>query len=433
MVHGISSIIARSIVAKYPTFISLYRAYEKVKDEGDRETMLSNLKIESGFGSLLNLTVKDKSMQLLDRLCIKGKEDIESLSDEILDALKVETIKLLNITDTNLQSRYHLIGVMATLATYLLPRGIATNRFTDEEYRSFMPNILSELKQLDGITHCDSNEKIVVKFARIYNSMFREPEWTEELAKPIIESLLELLDRNREMGFASKRTYSMVCNYMIDIVNHGTTDSNLERMIAHLFECLSQVEDGSLEDWANFPLISGIPNLNYYKEEDIGINMTYNKSDKFSDDLDIRQLVSALGERLELSIIKHINTMLNSQQWKDRYTTLIGLAKTYTFFQGSFKQHYPIILKKSVLTTLVDDENIKVRWASLQCLIGFGRHNAWVDEFVESRDEIFQVIIKSASDPNECIQTSCCFLIQSMTDSIQKMDDNVLEELSRFF
>ncbi|EGG20626.1 hypothetical protein DFA_00487 [Cavenderia fasciculata] len=99
--------------------------YKSTKQQLFKEYSLDRSKVVSWLLYLMVKgtypTIKDKEVQLLDILLIKD-DLIRSLSQPLLDILKVETIELLNTTLTD-SFKCHLFGILESLSNYLIPIG----------------------------------------------------------------------------------------------------------------------------------------------------------------------------------------------------------------------------------------------------------------------------------------------------------------------
>ncbi|EGG20635.1 hypothetical protein DFA_00496 [Cavenderia fasciculata] len=195
--------------------------------------------------------------------------------------------------------------------------------------------------------------------------------------------------------------------------------------MSHLYNWLAQVEHIPLEEWTDsydhIDIENDVFNPNYSVEE-------YNeKTEQIIEIVDaesaFERFVSALGERdkFKQSIYNQFNNLLtiqSHQQWEH-------ILKI-------FVQQFPFIL--NILFIFVNNENIQVRWTSLQCLIQLSFEH--IDLMVESRDEIFNGIIKTICDPNERVQRTSCMLIQSMIYSLDidnTLADDVIDGLCSSF
>ncbi|EGG20639.1 hypothetical protein DFA_00500 [Cavenderia fasciculata] len=425
--------------------------------------------------------IKEKSVQLLNGLIEKLDDDvfIERLSDEMVDVVKVETIELLKSTLTD-TFRQHLIGIIQLFALYLLPTGrwdtlqqsleinehqkeeasspssslLATKnymrmvkldmlvklinsgyfqgRLTDENYRASIPGLLLILSGMDGIV----DGKLMVKLVdRLKNIFLDRPSLIEEFIQQIIDTLIKLLDVNSEMGFASKKVKGRVIDYLLFIVeNHPLefTDSHLERIINHLYEWVCQVDGVSLEVWTNrYYNSSNFKNPNIDEEKDIGIISDSHCDDQnqmlVDADLVFLRFMRAVGDRVEELNFHRFSTHLNSQQWNQRYASLISLS-TIPKYLSTTKNNIQFILK--TLLKLAYDDSIQVRWASLHCLIQLFLE--YGPKIFGSREELYRVIRDSVQNSNGRIQSCCCLLIQTIAVSLgnDMITDNDLSEIT---
>ncbi|EGG20634.1 hypothetical protein DFA_00495 [Cavenderia fasciculata] len=442
--------------------------------------------------------IKQKSFQLLFRL-VKKAYFLESLSKEIVEVVKVETIELLKTDLTSSSSTryhvfYHLLGIIKSLAIYLLPRGgwdgfesslnaiidgeeegqnsqlqyntrallmllatsndfrmvklqmlvdmVKADRLNEEQYASSMSYVITMLSVMNGRTEGEYIEMIINNFVHI--TIEENPIWMLELIQPIIYALIKLLDVNREHGFTSKRTKSIVFNYLLFIARsypYQYTDRLIERFVVHLYEwSASQVTDMSLKEWTDTYTNTGneneMLNLNDEEEQCSGIRSEkeHDQQQQINADSSFQcRFLSAHGNRAKDSIYKQSNLLLGSQLWNEKYAALVGFANSCKYLNGITLQQFQIILNSAL--KLVNDASIQVRWASLQCLVQLSQHK----EFIKSsREEIFRIGTKTIRHPNERVQSSSCLLLQSMIHSLTvdnntMVTDDVLDGLCRSF
>ncbi|EGG20633.1 hypothetical protein DFA_00494 [Cavenderia fasciculata] len=446
--------------------------------------------------------IKEKSVQLLNKLLIKKGDDLlkELLLEDIMEAIKFETVELLK---TNLSVSFigHLFGIIEKIALFLIPRGlwnelqpslveivnreeeeeegsssplkenalsllsllskydfkkskldtlvneISSGELSDDQYRSLLPDLLSTLPIIEK-TEGEYFKKIVVALNNIY--MDENPNWMQEFILPIIDTLIEVLDINRENGFSSSNksqtnTKGVVYKFLLDMVEndennifepYAFTNSHLERILSHLYEWMIQVEDVSVEEWTDSDYCTDnqgiIFNINSEEEGDLGILKT-DFDQQIPADSNFERFVGLIGNHVEIqqSIYNQFTSLVNSQKWNERYASLIALSKFTRFLIDIVTQQHPFILNS--IFKLVEDENIRVRWASLQCLIQLFIHT---QEMIGSKEKVYQVLIKSIyDDPNERIQISCCLLLQTMTNVLEAdmIADTDLQVLSSLF
>ncbi|EGG20627.1 hypothetical protein DFA_00488 [Cavenderia fasciculata] len=438
-------------------------------------------------------TIKEKAIQLLDRFLVKkGEELIESLSKEIVNAVKVETIKLLKRTLTD-SYRQHLFGIIESFAVYLIPRGgwdelepkmqrivdgeeeegeeegaraedededdedVPAKKEEDEEdeedekeelvepqivynARGLLAMLLKPriLGQFGNGTH---SEFIPDNLNNIFGFSDDNPKWMDTIAQQIIDTLFQVLNGNREER-STTYTYNMfrLLLVMAETNPKEFTPFHLESIISHLYKWLSEVKEMPMEEWTSGNSTSGskLFNLNYFEERNNGIipeypnthDQNYNQDDQLVEAVTtFDQFVYLLGRPLQVSMFNRFNLLLKSQHWKERYASLMSLSK---FCDSNIMKQFPSILES--MSNCFNDENIRVRWASIYCLIKLSVE--YKEEMVESRD-LFQVIAKSIRDPNERVQSSCCILIQTLMASLKKQKnkivDNVLDELCNSF
>ncbi|EGG21993.1 hypothetical protein DFA_01880 [Cavenderia fasciculata] len=302
---------------------------------------------------------------------------------------------------------------------------------TYDQYREQIPSLLSILEHLDGMTEGKYIEKIVGSLSEIYMSENPTPTpataWIDKLMPTIIDTLIKVLDRNqRKKGFADKKTKGMVYGFLLDVAENDNdtqilfTDSHLERMVALLYEWLAQVDDE--KEWTDGydpGVVRDKVNLNINEEQESDLykdQFTYLEGKPVEADASFLRFVASFLDRVQEPVFKHFNSMLNSH-WKQRYAALVSLSKFCSFFSDRVVQQFPFILK--TILKSVEDKNIQVRWASLQCLVRLPNYQKLM---IVSREKIIDVIDKLIGEPNERIQVSCCLLVQSMTDSLLEKD-----------
>ncbi|EGG15121.1 hypothetical protein DFA_09945 [Cavenderia fasciculata] len=218
--------------------------------------------------------------------------------------------------------------------------------------------------------------------------------------------------------------------------NNIFTNSHLERIVSHLYEWMViQVEDVSVEEWTDSDYCTdnqgSIFNINSEEERDLGILKT-DFDQQIPADSNFERFVGSIGNHVEIqqSIYDQFSILVNSQKWNERYASLIALSKFTRFIIDIVTQQLPFILNS--IFKLVEDENIRIRWASLQCLIQLFIH---MQEMIGSKEKVYQVLIKSIYDPNERIQISCWLLLQTMTNVLEAdmIADTDLQVLSSLF
>ncbi|EGG20640.1 hypothetical protein DFA_00501 [Cavenderia fasciculata] len=492
----------KKYVVKRETKQSLKERYEEEPDGADRVvSWLLYLMTKATV-----VVIKEKSVQLFDRLMIKqGHYFIERLSDEMVGAVKVETIELLKSAFKNKLTytfKKHLMGLVQSFAFYLVPTGrwdtlrptletilneekgsspslfkenarvlleliskhdfetikrdfwkemIKCNYFTKlskEQQRSFMPDVLSTLDQIDEMVEGEFMERIMGSIAILYLKKDRHTKWMEEFIQQIIDILIKRLDKYR-IESSSKKI--IVYDFLMDIVENDPqrfNDSHLEIILSHLFDWLTRVDEISLEEWTDkhYNHKNQYEVLNDYDDEEKDCEIFYTDHrhgchDSCDDlcqmvdaDIGFHRFVGALGDRVGKSIFNHFNNLLNSQQWNQRYAALVSLSRFCAYLPDVTIQ-FPNILK--TVLKFVNDNSIQVRWASLQCLLKLSNEDVNRKSMIESRQEIFKVIVKSVRNPNERIQGCCCALIQQMIyyfggDMIID-NENALKEISGSF
>ncbi|EGG20608.1 hypothetical protein DFA_00469 [Cavenderia fasciculata] len=418
-------------------------------------------------------TIKEKAVQLLDRLLFKKRVQqkrnhyIDQLSDDTIDAVKFQTIELLNTTLTD-TFRKHLFGIIESFATVLIPRcgwnelkptleniinrkeeeegpfnlkdnaktlmqvlskynfekdnqdmvdilGSLGDKLTEVHCRS----LLSMLIQMDDNLEGKSIDRVLDGLVGIYDK--DDPEWIQ-LTPRIIDTMIKVLDRNSEEGICLKSDNKRrIFNFLVNMLGDSAeislepkiyTDSKIERIIYHLFYwLLSDIKDISLNEWTT--KIESENPRSYYVEQE---HMIFN------------QFVSAFDQSATIPIFKYFYLFLQSQQsWKERYTALEFLSKSCRYLKISIAQQFSTILKFLLKCTV--DENVRVRWAAFECLINLSME--YGDLMVLSRNEIFEVIVRSIRDLNDSIQNNCCELIGTIMNSLKEhmigeIDDTIV-------
>ncbi|EGG20630.1 hypothetical protein DFA_00491 [Cavenderia fasciculata] len=425
----------------------------------------------------------------------EGKDAIESMSQMVLDIVKAETINLLHtkLTDTFREHLISIIESLACylvpkglwsylevplIAIYNIEKNhnngstlhqntsalievlsqydfeaakqkimVETIYFksgmTEDEYRSKIPILLSTLTQqdaLDGPVHEAAIKRTVKNLSGIYYR--NNPAWMRELIPLIVDTLIEVLNRHcNEKGFKYKSTKGSIFNYLMDIANKETldvfTDNHIESIVSHMYWWLSEVKDIELDEWTYRTLKTdregNIYNSNSIEESNIIIPYqftTTNKEEYVADSHFMGRFARLFQyQRAAEPIFKQFNILVNSQLWKQRYAALMYLSKSCTYLKQSIKLQFPDILK--TILKLVDDENIRVRWASLQCLIQLSMHFELRSLMIKPREfhDIFVVVGRTIRDTNECIQNSCCLFIQSIDSSLTYKKDIIVDNI----
>ncbi|EGG20628.1 hypothetical protein DFA_00489 [Cavenderia fasciculata] len=430
-------------------------------------------------------TIKEKSVQLLDRLLVKkGKEFIESLSASILEAVKVETIELLSSTLTD-SFRQHLFSIIESFANYLIPRGgwndlepklekivdgedHQENAQEDEEIiqeeeevsplklnaKGLLVVLLKRriLAQMDGDV---TRSEFLYISRHLDNNIFTSPKWMCTIGLQIVDTLVDVLNRNRERGSLlttdKTNTRNNMFRYLLimaeSVNDEGFTSTHLESIAIHLYEWLSEVKEMPMEEWTSNGSKSGskLFNLNYFTDKQSALDdyddivPEYNNTDdkKYTQEDQLEeavktfdQLAYLIGYPLKAPIFNHFNLFLKSQQWNQQYAALMSLSR---FCDSYIMKQFPSILES--ISNCLEDENIRMRWASLYCLITLNIQDEFQEKMLKSRNQLFQVIAKSIRDPNERVQSICCILIQSLMTSLKKnmIVDNVLDGLCNSF
>ncbi|EGG20612.1 hypothetical protein DFA_00473 [Cavenderia fasciculata] len=313
---------------------------------------------------------------------------------------------------------------------------------TDEQYKSYMPTLLSILEQMVRVDddEDDDDEELLKSIIEGLNHVISISVIWIEYIKPINGAMVKILD-----NVSSSR--KMVLDILLILARNTPTkekesqiDKNdIERIIYHLNDWLA---DESLKDWRRDRDASAradnFYNFDYNIEDDNDVPPEYSVTDPFIEQeyhfgdiiSNMSRFVSALGQRASVLAFKHFNTMLNSKSWEERFAILISLSQSCHSDDRIMHQFFTYfdILYRSALK-LVNDQNIQVRWLSFQCLIRLSVE--FPTTMVESRQEIFQVIGKSIQSniSDEHIQNRCCVLFKKIIPKLTKgmIDDIVLD------
>ncbi|EGG20616.1 hypothetical protein DFA_00477 [Cavenderia fasciculata] len=398
-------------------------------------------------------TIKDKAIQLLDRLLEReykeveeGEEDhdfINELSKSILDAVEFETEELINnyskTTDLGHTHTFkaHLISIIESISNYRLGQP------NDEDIDAFTDNLFLILKKSNT-----SVTGIRIEYAvQQLMQMYIENAWIGDIIGQSIDSMVDVLDRHSrdsENRFASTKTKRMIFAFLMVVSendNNEFTDSHLERIVFHLYEWLGEVKDVSLEEWTESNRKIDIDN-NFFKfpydgeqEEQDALHdslIQEQEEEEHDEDSEVTstpvyslfgKFAHLFSQRISGHIFNQFNILSTSQQWKDRYAAMISLSKCTNHIPSRIRQQFSTILKLVLKCT--DDENIRVRWASFQFLIQLTVD--FNELIIESSGKIFKVIRKSICDPNQRIQNCCCMLIHTMMELLNN-DDNIVED-----
>ncbi|EGG20624.1 hypothetical protein DFA_00485 [Cavenderia fasciculata] len=367
--------------------------------------------------------IKEKAGSLLDKLLAKrGKE----LQDEAMREKLDFTLMLRNFFNR---------------------RGVIDNDYVT--LVSKLLTIISKPPSMDDRVSETVLEEVIYRLMKIFVRS-NNPSWMRKLAPQIIETLIVLLDNHRRKEYLVNSTKRMVYDYLTVLAKNNVTlfnNTQVERIIVNLYAWLiSTVKDVSMEEWtetnSKIDIDKNFYSFNYDEEKDY-IPPTNNDDDPttYNDDVSdgrgitahskLAQFIQVFGPVSVIPIFNQCNTTLsNSTQWKERYASMVGLATACKFSSEVLFQRFPIILNLAL--KLFEDENIRVRWASIQCLIilsiEFG------DLMVQVKQQVFNVIRKSIRQgTNERIQSSGCVLVQTMTDILtnEMIGDNVLNGLCR--
>ncbi|EGG20625.1 hypothetical protein DFA_00486 [Cavenderia fasciculata] len=446
-------------------------------------------------------TIKEKAVQLLDRLLVKeGIKFIGDLPKVIVNTVKVEAIELLKTTLTD-TFRQHLFSIIEYFANYLVPRclwdelettleykvngkeelstplrdntialqtllsrydfkmkkqemleeSIISDTFLSElsekQYRSIIPMLLSMLVQIDGLDRGEFIDNSVRNITEIF--IHSRSGLRHELIPQINDTLIEVLERNRENGFRNKTIKKNILGCLTVLIgsNSNPTNPHIERIISHLYEWLSDVQDLSLEEWTESSNLNY--KFNFHEEREYGLlqkrpigRKDYQDDDIQAIDRSIARFIGAFGQpvvkTVSILVCNQLIRFSNSQSWKHRYAALICLPKFCKYLQENIENQFPIILKTILKST--KDSNIKVVWASLDCLIQISRQfHQFKELLVKFRGQVCRVIVKLISDyPNQRIQHTCCLFIQSIMqllkrDVVAYNIDDVLKALSSSF
>ncbi|EGG22883.1 hypothetical protein DFA_05013 [Cavenderia fasciculata] len=273
-------------------------------------------------------------------------------------------------------------------------------------------------------------EEIINHLKKIFQE---NPSWMQSLSTQFIDTMIAVLDnhdREKELNLANS-TKSKIYNYLTAMGRNNPTrfsNDHLNRIVINLNAWLLQVKDLSVEE-CNF-LAS-----NYHDDELDLANPKTNKDDDenelivFPANLRLDILLQIFGHRMSQYVLFHSQNLAQSKLWKERHAAMVCLATYWQFKDRDFTKNLSIILRLSL--KLVNDENIRVRWASLATLNRISFQYTTHDLVVKSRKEIFQVIDKSIRDPNERIQSSCCLLIYAEMRELpnHKIDGNLFNRV----
>ncbi|EGG20631.1 hypothetical protein DFA_00492 [Cavenderia fasciculata] len=317
---------------------------------------------------------------------------------------------------------------------------------SDKQYRSFMPMLLSLLSQIDDTTDDGvlsigiivTNLTCTIEMANRRDKMFDYgvQEWKEEFSRQIIDTLIDVLDRHCEKGFKEGNTKSGIVECLEKISLKHYTDLQVDSITVHLVKWIIKLNDIVLKEWINIDSkIDNGKNLYHFNYDQVRGNDILKEFEstihKSKDQLSVAvsiigRFVGSFEKRAAEPIFNQFNIFLNSKPWKIRFIALMCLSK-FCNPQNIIKQ---FVLKSAL--KLTDDENIRVRWASLQCLI---RLLEFRELIIDSRDEIFQVIEKSIRNPMERIRNRSNVLIQFMIDILPKemMVGDILRILCQSF
>ncbi|EGG21994.1 hypothetical protein DFA_01881 [Cavenderia fasciculata] len=384
-------------------------------------------------------TIKEKSVQLLDRLTKKGEtkklrdlERIVDLKHEDLDK-RLDALKIFN--------------------SLVQSRGL-----THQQFRSFLPLALSVISQLDGIAHGGDIQESAISLMDLFAN--DDPSWMQGFIRQIIDTFLEVMDRHRGGGGEKGNISSLPKNikrsmfdFLLLIAESNPVNyvgNQIDKIFVHMYDWLIQVKDVSMKEWneSNTKIDSDNNYFNFHfdEEKDDNIVPTTTKDDRQPDIYDdendevagltadsaFERFAEAIGLRVAVPILTHFNNLLKSQHWKERYAAMISLSKVCQSVPITVSHQFNFILTSAL--NFVDDENTRVRWASFQLLIQLSID---FDELmVSSRDQLFNVIGKSINDKNERVQSCCCVLVQTMMTCLTKgdtIDDNILDGLFRSF
>ncbi|EGG20610.1 hypothetical protein DFA_00471 [Cavenderia fasciculata] len=383
----------------------------------DREDRQNQMKIDSNDNDDDD-KIKEKSVELLHiflhKLWLKGK--VKILSQSIMDAVKTETENNLGCSSLTDTFRSHLFNIREFIAIY--------EDDDEEDYcggsrRLFISKLLSILQTKYDVHEPGNLIELIIKCLPEIEMSSESITWNK-LAKRIIDTLTKVLNRHRENRQAPNTNTRSILEYLIVLAEKVPVLCHIQSTISYLYYWLADVKDMELKEWTdqdNLDMDSNYIKFYYDEERNDKIiphswriyNKYYDDDDKVSGILSYAMFEKFSKKFNILSvdfIYKHFNLLVNSQMWKERYAAMIGLTKSFKYSRDNLISQFPLILKL-VLKLTVEDENIRVRWASLQCLIQL------VIEFkvlvgIQYRDEIFQVIFtKLINDPNERIQGRC--------------------------
>ncbi|EGG20618.1 hypothetical protein DFA_00479 [Cavenderia fasciculata] len=358
-------------------------------------------------------SIKEKSAQLLDKLLEKeGEEYLKEISQPVLDAAVFEVQKILDDKSHRLQDgdfKSSLIGIEQSILNFQADQANIEDDDQDDDYESSYDDDESAKEGEEVIFMRVSGTRIYYIVSQIMAAYSQKPSLTKEIKQKIIDTFVGVLDKHRDNGFADRNIKErFIDSFMVmgKLQSADFTDNHIESIISHLYIWLAEeVKDVSLEEWTESDMTT----------ED----KRYKKFQCFT------QLFSMRGA-LEKHIFNQFNIFSNSQSWKDRYTSITTLSHSFQLIphqinhtnNNNNNQQFDYILK-SALKLVNDDEDIRVRWASLQCLIQLTIEYIHRKLMVKSRQEIFQAMVKSIRrDTNELIQGCCCHLIEKMMETI---------------
>ncbi|EGG18020.1 hypothetical protein DFA_06686 [Cavenderia fasciculata] len=363
-------------------------------------------------------TIQDKAIRLLDRLIRKGgKEFIVSLPQPIVQAINVETQELLSsckeqsCTDNFV---YYSFDIMQALSQN------QGDQEEEEEYKDMAATKSFHPKKY--LTFCCM--------------------WPQSL--PVMHLTIPITTLKESLGLHKSR-----------IVGHQRRRRSGQRTTPRLTLTMSTFTHTNFQKKFNKP-INGYNEENYndddnqdeYDDDDDEEDSDSDSdSDKDSDDENkkkkrktrdddddddddndmyeekgdiqtysiFQQFAKVCGKHFEGPIFKQFNSLSNNNNnnSKKSYLALMSFSqscRSNKFIRNSITKQFPTILK--LVLKFIDDENIRVRWASLQCLIQLSLFRVlMIDEqlFADA------ALGKSIHDPNECIQSRYCILVKIMT------------------
>ncbi|EGG20614.1 hypothetical protein DFA_00475 [Cavenderia fasciculata] len=377
----------------------------------------------------------------------RGEEDGTPLKDNSIVLLQVlskhefkKTKKLLNaeqIVDLSHEDLDKRRDALDTFNSFILSRGMS-----QQQFKSTLPLALSVVSQLDGISH---GGPILDSTLYLTDVFINEGEsWTQGFIPQIIDTFIKVMDRNRVKGFSSRSIKRSIFDFLLLIAEGNPfdfTQGQIEAIVVHMYAWLMEVKDVSVEEWtesnSKIDNDNNFFNFNYDEEQDDDIvpkeEEPIDSLERYEDisdeaagltaDTGFDRLSDAFGESIVVPIFNQFTVLSKSQQWKERYAALISLSKVCKSIPTSVSQQFKFILKSAL--SLIGDENTRVRWASFQLLIKLSIiYNGLM---IESREELFETIGKSISDPNERVQSCCCVLIQTIMGSLTK--DMIVDSL----